>query len=146
MQIDGTGANGAAAGNGDARESYARDQRPQHERRGAHGFDQLVAGLRIGAEIGGADGGAVLGASVAEFDLGAHGGQQSALGFNVAHLGNVFENDGFRGEQRGRHGGQRGVFGAADSYGAQQRIAAANYKLVHEIKSRKKSMKYEWLH
>ena len=36
----------------------------------------------------------MLGASVAEFDLGAHGGQQLALGLDVAHLRNVFQDDG----------------------------------------------------
>ena len=39
------------------------------------------------------DGGAVLGASVAEFDFGAHGGEQVARGLDVAHLRNVFEDD-----------------------------------------------------
>ena len=144
MEIDGAGADGAAAGDGDARESHAGHQRAEDERGGAHGFDQLVAGFRIGAETGGADGGAVLGASVAEFDFGAHGGQQAALGFDVAHLGNVFEDDGFGGEQSGSHGRQRGVFSAADADGAEQRIASANDKLVHEISPGRIRNEYEW--
>ena len=36
----------------------------------------------------------MLRASVAEFDLGAHGGEQAARGFDVAHLGNIFQHDG----------------------------------------------------
>ena len=144
MKIDGAGADGAAAGDGDARESHAGHQRAEDERGGAHGLDQLVAGFRIGAETGGADGGAVLGASVAEFDFGAHGGQQAAFGFDVAHLGNVFENDGFGGEQSGGHGRQRGVFSAADADGAEQRIASANDKLVHEMSPGRIRNEYEW--
>ena len=73
----------------------------------------------------------MLRASVAEFDFGAHGGEQAARGFDVAHLGNVFENDRLFGEQGGGHGRQSGVLGAADANRAEQRIAAANYELVH---------------
>ena len=74
----------------------------------------------------------MLGASVAEFDFGAHGGQQVARGLNVAHLRNVFEDDRFVGEQRGGHAGKRGIFRAADAHGSKQRLAAADYKFVHE--------------
>ena len=87
----------------------------------ASGFDQIAA----------ADGGAVLRAAVAKFDLGAHRGQQLALGLDVAHLRDVFQNDGLFGKQRGGHSRQGGIFRAADAHGAQQRIAAANDKLVH---------------
>ena len=74
----------------------------------------------------------MLGASVAEFDLGAHGGEQVARGLDVAHLRNIFENDGFVGEQGGGHAGERGVLCAADANRAEQRISAADYELVHE--------------
>ena len=73
----------------------------------------------------------MLGAAVAELDLGAHGGEQPALGLDVAHLGNVFENDRLFGENGGGHGRQRGVLGAADANRAEQRIAAANDKFIH---------------
>ena len=79
------------------------------------------------------DGGAVVGASVAEFDFGAHGGEQVARGLNVAHLRNVFEDDGLVGEQGGGHAGQRGILCAADVNGAEQRLSAADYELVHEM-------------
>ena len=113
---------------------HAGDERAEDERRGAHGLDQLVAGFGIGTEAGGADGGAVVGASVAEFDFGTHGGEQPARGLDVADLRNVFENDLFVGEQSGGHARERSVFSAADSNGAEQRIAAANNKLVHSFK------------
>ena len=70
-------------------------------------------------------------AAVSQFDFGAHRGQQFARGFNVAHLRDIFQDDGFFGEQGGGHGRQRGVLGAADANCPQQRIAAANYKFVH---------------
>ena len=73
----------------------------------------------------------MLGASVAQFDFRAHGGEQFARGLDVAHLRNVFEDDRLVGEQGGGHGRQRGVLGAADADGPQQRIAAANYEFVH---------------
>ena len=114
--------------------SHARDQRPEHEGGSAHGFDQIVAGFRT-RQLAAADDGAMLGAAVAEFDLGAHGGEQLALGFNVAHLGNVFEDDRLFGENGGGHGRQRGVFGAADANRPEQGITTANYKLIHYLNS-----------
>ena len=77
------------------------------------------------------DGGAVLGASVAEFDFGAHGGEQVARGLDVADLRNVFEDDGLVGEQGGGHAGKGGIFCAAHAHGAEQRLSAADYELVH---------------
>ena len=73
----------------------------------------------------------MLGAAIAQFHLGAHGRQQFALGLDVAHLGNVFQDDRFFGKQGGGHGRKRGILGATDAHRAQQRIAAANDKLVH---------------
>ncbi len=57
----------------------------------------------------------MLRASVAEFDVGSHGGEQPARGFNVAHLRDVFEDDGLFGEQGCGHAGKGGVFCAADA-------------------------------
>ena len=75
--------------------------------------------------------GAVLGASVAEFDLGAHGGQQVARGLDVADLRNVLENYRLIGEQGRGHAGQRGVLRAADANRAEQRLSAANDEFIH---------------
>ena len=130
VQIDGPRSDGAAAGQRHARLAHARDQRPQHQRGSAHGLDQLVGSFGID-QIAAADRGAMLRAAIAEFDFGAHGGQQLALGLDVAHLGNVFQDDRLVGEQGRRHGRQRGILRAADAHRAQQRIAAANHKLVH---------------
>ena len=130
VEIDGAAADGAAAGERDAGVSAAGDQRAEDQRGGAHGLDQFVGGFG-GGEGGAVDGGAVLGASVAEFDFGAHGGEQVARGLDVADLRNVFEDDGLVGEQGGGHAGERGVFRAADADGAEQRLSAADYELVH---------------
>ena len=76
----------------------------------------------------------MLGPAIAEFDFGAHGSQQLARGLDVAHLGNIFQNDRLVGEQSGGHAGKRGVLRAADANRAEQRIAAANDKFVHELR------------
>src|SRR5271157_412525 len=130
VQINGTSADGASSGKRDAGAAAAGDQRSEHERGGAHGLDQFVRSFR-GSKVGAVDGGAVLGASVAEFDFGAHGGQQIARGLNVADLRNVFEDDGLIGEQGCGHAGKGSVFGAADADGAEQRLSAADDELVH---------------
>ena len=79
------------------------------------------------------DAGAVLGAAVAELDLGAHGGEQLALGLDVADLGDVFEDDLVFGEDGGGHAGKGGVFGSGDFDGSEKRITAANNELIHEF-------------
>src|ERR1022692_4806435 len=46
VQVDGTRADGAPAGQGDARAARARHQRPQHQTGGAHGLHQLIRRFR----------------------------------------------------------------------------------------------------
>jgi hypothetical protein len=79
----------------------------------------------------------VVGAAVAELDFGAHAGEQAALGFDVADLGNVFEDDLALGEDGGGHAWERGVFCSGDLDGAQEGVSAANDKLVHLASLRK---------
>ena len=135
VQIDRPRADGAPAGQRDAGASAAGHQRPQDERGGAHRLDQFIRGLGSG-ESARADRGAVMGASVAEFDFGAHGGQQLARGLDVAHLRDVFENDRLIGEQGSRHARQCGILRAADADCAEQRIATADHELIHTDASR----------
>ena len=130
VKVDGAGADGASSGQRDAGVAAARYQRPQHERGGAHGLDQFIRRFGSG-ERARANRCPMMGASVAEFDFGAHGGEQLARGLDVAHLRNVFENDRFLGEQGCRHARQRGVLRATDADRPQQGIAAANYQLIH---------------
>ena len=109
VEVDGASADGAAAGHGDAGDAGAGDERPEDERGGAHGLDDLVLGDGVGQD-GALDGGAVLGAAVAELDLGAHGGEELALGLDVLHLRDVLEDDLLLSEDGGGHAGESGVF------------------------------------
>ena len=132
VQVDGTAADGAAAGHGDAGDAGARDERAEDERAGAHGLDDLVLGDGVGEDAA-LDAGAVLGAAVAEFDLGAHADEQLALGLDVADLRDVFEDDFVFGEDGGGHAGERGVLCAGDLDGAEEGISSAYDKLVHVV-------------
>jgi hypothetical protein len=68
-----------------------------------------------------------MGAAVTEFDFGAHGGEQSARGFNVSNLGDVFQDDfAFREQSRG-HARQGSILGSTDADRAEEWGAAADY-------------------
>ena len=82
------------------------------------------------------DVGAVLGAAVAELDLGAHALEQLALGLDVVDLGDVLEDDLVLGEDGGGHAGESGVLGSGDFDGAEKGVAAAYYELVHSFSLR----------
>ncbi len=56
--------------------------------------------------------GAVAIAATAQPDLGAHGREQAALGFDIADLGDVLEGDFILGEDGRGHASQGRVFGA----------------------------------
>src|ERR1035438_269450 len=131
VEIDGASSDGAAAGERDAGVATAGYERAEDQRGGTHGFDEFVGSLGSG-ECGAVDGGAVMSASVAELDFGAHGSEQVARGLNVADLRNVFEDNGLVGEQGGGHAGKRGILCAADADCAEQRLSAADDELVHE--------------
>ena len=130
VQVDGAATAGAASGPGDAGDAGAGDERAEDKRAGAHGLDDLVLGDGVG-EDGALDVGAVLSAAVTEFDLGAHAGEELALGLDVADLRDVFEDDLVFGEDGGSHAGEGGVLGSGDFDGAEKGIAATYYKLVH---------------
>ena len=132
MQIDGAGTDGASAGQRDVGAATPGNERPQNQRGGPHGFDQIIRCFGSG-ERARANRCPVMGASVAEFDFGAHGGEQLAKGLDVAHLRDVFENHRFVGEQGCRHAGECGVLRATDSHRAEQRVATADYELIHSL-------------
>src|SRR5438045_4067269 len=81
------------------------------------------------------DGGAVMSASVAEFDISTHRSQQVTGGLDIAHLRDVFEDDWLVGQQGGGHAGKGGIFRAADADGAEQRLSAADDELIHRVLS-----------
>src|ERR1017187_4468520 len=134
VEVDGAAADGAPTGHGDARHSSSGDERAKHERAGAHGFDNLVAGHGIG-EGAATDGDAIVGAALTRSNFGAHGGKQFALGFNVADLGNVLERDLVLSEDGGGHAGEIRVLGSGNTDSAHEGIAAANYKFIHRTKN-----------
>ncbi len=103
---------------------------PRTSETGAHGLDDLVLGDGVG-EHAALDAGAVLRAAVAELDLSAHGGEELALGLDVADLRDVFEDDLVFGENGGGHAREGGVLCARDLEGAEERVAATDDKLVH---------------
>jgi hypothetical protein len=130
VEIDGSLSDGATAGQRNPGVAATGHEWAQDQRGGAHGFNQLVGGFRSG-ECKAVNGRAMLGPPVSEFDFGAHGSQEVACGLDVAHLGNVFEDDRLIGEQSGGHAGERGILSAADADRAQQGLSAAKNKFVH---------------
>src|SRR5438477_5403014 len=70
--------------------------------------------------------------AVAKLDIRTDGFKQAALSLNVAHIGNVLDDDGLFSEQRRCHCRQGGIFRAADSHSSDERVAAADNKLFHE--------------
>jgi len=136
VEVDGAATDGAASGHGDAGDAGAGDERPEDERAGAHGLHDLVLGDGI-REDGALDVGAVLGAAVAEFDLGAHAGEELTLGFDVLDLRDVFEDDLVFGQDGGGHARKSGVLGSGDFDGAEKGVAAAYYELIHLVSLRR---------
>src|SRR5580704_5230066 len=130
VEVDGAASNGAAAGHGDAGDAGAGDEGAEDEGAGAHGLDDLVLGDRVG-EDGAADAGAVLGAAIAQINLGSHAGQELALRLDVTDLRDIFEDDLVFGEDGSGHTGKSGVFGSGDFDSAQKGVTAAYYKFVH---------------
>src|SRR6267154_6105960 len=76
----------------------------------------------------------MMGTSVAEFHLGSHRDQKLALSLDVAHVGDILQDDGLIRKKSGGHGRQRGILGAADANGSEQGIATADHKLVHWVR------------
>src|SRR3954462_5176052 len=73
-------------------------------------------------------------ASIAKLDLGTHGDEELALGLNVPDVRNIFEDNGFIRKNGGGHRRESCVLGAADANGPEQRISAADNKLVHWVR------------
>ena len=73
----------------------------------------------------------MLGATVPEFDFSPHRCQQLARRLYIAHLRNVFQDDGLVRENGGGHSRQGGILSPADANYPQQRISAADHEFVH---------------
>ena len=117
----------AAAWQAHARLAKARDQRPEHQDRRAHGLDELVRRLEC-AELIGGDGDAVVRVAHGAH---AHVAQQLERGGDVVEPGHVGQAQGIRSEQSRAEDRQRGVLRAGDADLAAQRRAAHDTQLVH---------------
>ncbi len=128
VQIDRPGADRAAARERDPRLAHARQQRPQHQDRGAHFANDIVG--RLGASDGAPE---RKRAAIAAHRL--HRDpvlrEQCRHGVNVGELRHVLQDQPLLGKQPGHHQRQRRVLRAADDDLALKRPAAANTDAVH---------------
>ena len=122
VQIDRARADGAAAGQGHARLAEARQQRPQHQDGGAHGFHQFVGRFLVRDGFA-AEGDVVL---VVERDAHAHVAEQRQHGADVLEVRHVGQPQRLGGEQAGGQDRQRGVLGAGNAHLAVKRVAAVD--------------------
>ena len=113
VKIDGTRADGAAAGKRNFRVTESRDERAESEDRGAHGFYEFVGSFGVRDGFGGD--GEFGGREVRALHASAHVREQLRHCYDVAHARNVGEVHGLAGEQRCGHRGKRGVFRSADA-------------------------------
>ncbi len=104
VEVDGASADGAASRKRDASATTAGDQRAENQRRSTHSLDQFVGCLGR-CQVAATNRGAMLGAPVTEFDFSSHGREQLARGFDVADLGNIFQDHRFFGEESSGHRG-----------------------------------------
>ena len=103
VEVDGASADGTATRQRDASApAAAGDQRAENQRRGTHRLDQFVGCLGQ-CQVAATNRGAMLGAPITEFDFSSHGREQLARGFNVADLGNIFQDHRFFGEEGSGH-------------------------------------------
>ena len=136
VEINGAPPDGAASGHSNTSHASACDKWTKDERAGSHGLDDLVLRDGIGEDAA-FDAGAVLGATVAELNFGTHGGEELALGLDVADLRDVFKDDLVFGEDGGGHAGKSGVFGSGDFDGSEKGVSAAYNELIHLSSLRK---------
>ena len=101
----------AAAGQRNVRLPEAREQRPEHQNRGPHGFDEIVGRDRL------------LERTRLDFDVHAlidrdrhsHATEQLDHGGDVLQMRHVADRHRFRGQQSAGQNRQRGIFGAGDA-------------------------------
>ncbi|CAG4927213.1 unnamed protein product, partial [Acidocella sp. C78] len=127
VQVDRAGADRAAAGQRHARLAGARQQRAQHQDRGAHLAHDVIGRLGIG------DGAAhrkPLGPGLLDGDAMLR--QQLRHGRDVGERRHVLKLQPLIGQQTGDHDLQRRVLGAGNVDDALQRAAAADADSIHE--------------
>jgi len=131
MKIDGASPDGAAAGKRDAGHASASERGPEREDGCPHGLDEFVGSDGF-VDCGRGDG-VIGGGEFGSSDGSAHVGEEFAHGNDVANHGDVVEEQRIGGEEAGGHGGECGVFCAADSYGAVEGFAAGDEEFIHSV-------------
>src|SRR5215470_15424668 len=104
VQVDWTRPDGTSAWQRNSRVTVACDQGTKHKRGGAHRLHQFVWCFRANRTAA-MNRGAVMRASVAQFDVAAHRDQQLTHCSDIANFRNALEDHGFIGEQGSRHRG-----------------------------------------
>ena len=130
MDVHGSRADGAAARQGDVGASETRDQRAEHQDRGAHGLHQLI-GCKAFLDRRAVD---LDPHPLVDGHCGAHAPEQLHRGGDVLQMRHVGDDDRVVGQQRRGEDGQRGVLGARDAHFALERHAALNLQLVHSAR------------
>jgi hypothetical protein len=140
VQVDRPVADGAAAGQRHSRPAAARQQRPQHQDRGAHLAHQLVGRRRVGdfarGHRQGASGMAARTGGAGHLYQDTVMGQQVGERGDVGEVRQVVQGDRVLGQETGRHQRQRRVLGAADRDGSVQGLTAADADSVHQPTSK----------
>ena len=124
--VDGPLADRAAAGQGNARFAQPREQRAEHQHRGAH-LAYILFVLRV-LQRGGVQNERV----VLLFHAAPARGQQRAERLHIRQFRHAFNARVFARQQRAAHDGQHRVLGCADGYFSPQRRAFANRIMRHE--------------
>ena len=127
VQVDRTRTNGATARQCHFSLTKARDQRAEHEDRGAHGFHQLV-GCNQGLDAARVDFDAEL---LVDYRLNAHATEQLDHGGDVVQVRQVAHGHRAIGQQGGSQNRQGGVFRPGNADFAIKTNAASNNQFIH---------------
>ena len=126
VQVQGSGADGAAPRQGHPGMAEARQQGAENQDGRPHLAHQVV--WRRVAYVGGREGAT---ASLIHVHVHPELAQEMGHGRDIHQAGNVGQGQGLSSEQAGRHQRQGGVLGPADGDGAGERLAAQDADAVH---------------
>ncbi len=136
MQVDGTRADGAAAGQRNLGLAAAGEQRAEHPEAGPHAADHFIGRHRIDdvarreverlADVLGGPG-----TLAVDREVDAVIAQDAGEQIDVGEIGDVLQRQPVRGQQAGNHQGQGGVLGAGDRNCTVEPLAAGDLDAIH---------------
>ena len=136
MQVDGTRADGAAAGQRNLGLAAAGEQRAEHPEAGPHAADHFIGRHRIDdvarreverlADVLGGPG-----TLAVDREVDAVIAQDAGKQIDVGEIGDVLQRQPVRGQQAGNHQGQGGVLGAGDRNCTVEPLAAGDLDAIH---------------